>query len=182
MKRPKMPRKYRANSQSPEPDYCVSRSHRLVPGDHCQECGKPIPPSLEGDQPRLEPVSDDARAEKWIGGSTEPLGNKLDELQWRILTRIDPDLLRYCSDGQYLIALRIGPESPAGPVVVSAAAARTANSDRLVVTVEGPEVSLEHCCEFCARPATYRQRATGAFVCGQCAHIEFAAAAEFEPL
>jgi hypothetical protein len=157
MKPPKMPRKYRAKPQS------LAHEFPYNPGaSYPEKEGAP----LNGDQPRLESASDYARAERRIRGSAEPLGDKLDEIQWRILTRIDTNMLDYCSDGQYLIVIRMFRG------VASAAAAKTADSDRLVVTVEGPEVYLEHCCDFCARPAIGRlppgHGVPSGIVCAQC--------------
>lgn len=122
---------------------CSNPDHRMGPGDPCEACGWPI---------GAEPGEDDGIQEiaKALQATDIGLGDKLDELQWRILTRVDKVLLDYCSDGQYLLVVRIGRG------VASSCAASTDDKDRLVVTVMGQEVSLDRCCEFCAKPATCR--------------------------
>jgi hypothetical protein len=158
MKRPRVPQKPPVKPQSPEPEYCkCSELKPWLDSGACSLCGYRMPQTPE----------------EGVTSAGNVLGDKLDELQWRILTRIDPELLNYCSDGQYLIAIRIG-KGPPGDCVVSACAAKTADKDRLVVAVEGSEVSLEHCCEFCARPAIGRATylpGGACFVCGHCAGL-----------
>jgi hypothetical protein len=95
-----------------------------------------------------------------------PIGDKLDELQWRFATVVTPELLRYCSDGQYLIAVRINRG------VMAVAASVTGVEGKSVVTVCGDEVSIATCCEFCARTAVYRHKGDASlFLCARCGQL-----------